>query len=315
MLGIVGIVIIVLIAAYFTNYLGTRVLSKNSARTAVHQGDKVAIQFSNVPNIRKLEICTDKITNCATLQATVNAHATRASITVPIKFPLGKAVVLVRTRDDNWQLLPSSPSDEKIPLLIIAAKKPTPTPVAQEQGSGGSGGGGGGGNGGGGSSNDNASTTSDNSYPPFSQSYTSDGRTMTIQVDHSELYANQTDHVTVTYALNEWPGTYQGNMQVFIQSPDVSNFSPSISDQRFWDEVNPKGTTMLVWPYSIPNGQSSSFSFDVKVPPVGYKSRNSLEIVSQLTDTYGPLYLNWDGTATQGNLNLSRTFTVTLPIH
>ncbi|TSC64247.1 MAG: hypothetical protein G01um1014106_210 [Parcubacteria group bacterium Gr01-1014_106] len=163
--------------------------------------------------------------------------------------------------------------------------------------------------GGGGSSGGSSNSAGQiNNSPPLADEFESDGRKITIRSDHSELIAGQTERITVTYALNHWPGTYKGNMEVLVTSPDTSNISPSDGQH------SRAGGSSIVWSYSIPNGQSASFSFNVKAPPRGYQGRDHLEVTAQIHDTYGPIYLNQDGTAPEGPINVNRANVATWPI-
>ena len=135
-LGVCGVASFVLVATFFTDYLGARVLSKNSARATVSQGDKVTIQLSSPPSVRKVEICTESsIVFCATLQSTVNVNTMRVPVTIPPKFPVGKASIVVRTRDSKGKILSSSPNDEKIPVLVVTNKNQIHSLAPQGQGS------------------------------------------------------------------------------------------------------------------------------------------------------------------------------------
>lgn len=306
-IGVVGVTFIAVIAVYFQNYLATRVIGPSGVRVAIRQGQTVTVQIntSSAPSV-KVELCQEnsKPEKCQTLAA--RATGKQIAVRIPATYPIGKAIIKVVERDRVGNIT----GRVQYRRAVLVAKGLSPTQSSAT--SGGSGGesssGGGGDNGGGGDSTSNVSNTS----PPLVDEFESDGRKITIRSNHSELMAGQTERITVTYAVNHWPGTYKGRMEVFVQSPDISNISPGVDDRRFYD--GNEGRTYLVWSYSIPNGQSASFTFDVKVPPKGYKGRDSMEVHAQMIDTYGPQYLNQDGTAPEGPLNVSRANAATWPI-
>lgn len=157
--------------------------------------------------------------------------------------------------------------------------------------------------------------TPDNDSPPLHVEFERDGRKISIDSPHSELIPGQTQRFTATYSINHWPGTYQGEMNIFIEGneqSEFSNFSPTISNQRWLGD--PQYELELDWPYSIQNGNSASFSFDMKVPEKGYANRDFVSIHAQNLDTFGPQYLNQDGTAPEGPITVSVAEKATFPI-
>ncbi len=277
-------------------------IPKVSKIKSVSQGGTVAVTFKiskDIPAV-KIEICRDsnKTTQCKSLADKVIKSA--ATVRIPADYPLGKAVIKVTNRDTK-----NKPTNIVQSQMAVTITKATPT-SEPESGGGGSGGGGGNGGGSGGPSSDVNNKI--NSSPPLVDEEESDGRKIIIQSNHSELIAGQTERITVTYRLNHWPGTYNGVMQIITQPfqgmDDISNISSVPTRQS---EIADKwGSIYFEMPYSIPNGQSQSFAFDIKVPAKGYKGQDTVVLTAQIKDSYGPQYLNQDGTAPQGPINVSR---------
>lgn len=158
----VGVFVLVALVGQFSGLLGARLIRRGSPRLTVYQAESVTLEIPSSVSVQKLEICDDKetrilfgyrdFTNCSTLSYFVKPSTAQATVRIPTNY-LGRAVVIVRQRGDNNQLLPIAPRDAKIALWVEKARPQT----AQQADSGGGGGGGGGGSsddgGGGGSDN------------------------------------------------------------------------------------------------------------------------------------------------------------------
>lgn len=324
LVGVLGLVAILLVIVNNADLLGVRILKKSNTRITVSQGERVTLQITALPSARKIEICSqpkvsltgkNSTQTCKPLVNVFPAKQTKVNVVIPANFPVGRAFIQSRVRGKNNVLVNMPPVKENINVLV--KKAVVAPPVSQESSGGGGSGGGnsGGSSGGGGGGSDSGSNSQANNSPSLTQKIESDGRIITIYSDHSELIAGETNHIIVTYAINRWPGSYRGKMQVFVDPlqlvTDVTNISAGLQPKDFY---SPWGQVYLEWPYVIVNGNSQSFSFDFKVPPKGYKGKSSITINAQNADTYGPQYLNSDGTAPEGPIDVHRAIEVTLPI-
>src|SRR3989344_4149705 len=118
----------ILLAAYYSDFLGARFIRKGSPRLTVRQGEINTLELSPSGKTRKLEICTEKrniilgrsdFVECRSLKDFVAPGTTEAAVIIPVNMPLGRAIVITRIRNDNGTLAPLAPTDEKITLYIV----------------------------------------------------------------------------------------------------------------------------------------------------------------------------------------------------
>lgn len=149
-LGGVLVVLIVILAVLFGDFLGAKVIKKGSPRLSVVRGDTVTINISGKDSAksRKLEICPEKAGMCHTLKYVVPPGETSAKVVIPRNFSAKQAVVITRVRDNSGQLLPGPPSNQ-VSLLVLGETSRPKAGGGQDSGGGGGGGSGGGGDGGG----------------------------------------------------------------------------------------------------------------------------------------------------------------------
>ncbi len=131
-IGIVSVLAILLVglAAYYSDFLGARYIKIGSGRLTVYQGEINTLQLKPIKQARKLELCSEKRTGatttyvgCKTLVNSVKANATEVGVIIPATMTLGPATVLTRIRNTDGTLQPLKPTDQKIPLLVAASKK------------------------------------------------------------------------------------------------------------------------------------------------------------------------------------------------
>ncbi len=125
---ILGLLLFLLLAIFFSNFLGARLIYKISPRLTVYQGEQVTLELLNSPYTKKLEICIDRkntllgysdYSNCRPLKYKVSPRVTLVDVVIPFNFPLGRAIVITRARETNDKLVPASPTNEKIALLVV----------------------------------------------------------------------------------------------------------------------------------------------------------------------------------------------------
>lgn len=159
--GLLLLVVVVSVAALYSDLLGVRVIGRGGSRVAASQGEVITFKLATSNQIRKLEICTEKrnvftssvqYINCRSLVNFVRPRQVNVAVTIPRTMPLGRAAVITRLRNAQGKLLPMGPSDEKIALLIAKAK-PATIATSGSDGGGSGGGGGGGSKSGGGNNN------------------------------------------------------------------------------------------------------------------------------------------------------------------
>jgi hypothetical protein len=147
-IGGAALVVLVFLAAYFSDFLSSRVLSRQGGRASVKQGEDIVLSIttSKTTPFVKIEICQEKktLTNCKTLKD--KAAGKQVAVRIPTTYPLGKAVVRILERDKAGKLT----SKVQYARPVLVTKGASPSQNTDQGGGGGSGGGGGGNN----SSND-----------------------------------------------------------------------------------------------------------------------------------------------------------------
>lgn len=120
-------ILLIVLAAYYSDFLGARFIRKGSPRLSVRQGEPTILELAPSPYTRKLEICTEKrniilgrsdFVECRALINFVEPGVTEAGVIIPANMPLGRAIVITRIRDIDGTLIPAAPADEKITLWI-----------------------------------------------------------------------------------------------------------------------------------------------------------------------------------------------------
>lgn len=145
--GVVALVLIVVLAFYFQDYLTTRVIGPTGGRISVRQGQKVNVKISTAkaPSV-KVELCQENLQppKCQVLAS--QATGTEAKVTIPASFPLGKALLQIVERDRAGKI--TSTVQYRRPVVIVKGLATAVTPKDNSSQSGGSGGGAGSGGGG-----------------------------------------------------------------------------------------------------------------------------------------------------------------------
>lgn len=168
---VIGLVFLVVaaLAVQFGDLLGVRMIRRGSPRLTLYQGESITLEIPASTQVQKLEICDDEVQfilfgyrdfkRCSALVYFVKPGSTQVSARIPRNYE-GRAVVIVRQRGADNQLLPIAPRNAKIALWV---SKAAPQAVIEESGGESSGGGGGSG---GGSSNGGGSFNAQSSPPP-----------------------------------------------------------------------------------------------------------------------------------------------------
>lgn len=163
--------------------ISARLIPRGAPRLAVRQGEQVTLGVSTSTAVRKLEICTEQrrlfaaysdFVNCRPLVYTLLPGRPKVTVVIPRTMPLGRAIVITRVRGSDGKLVPASPTDEKMTLLITPYKGQSPAGATGggDGGSGGGGSGGGGGGSGGGSGDGGGSAPQPTPSPSHSPSPT-----------------------------------------------------------------------------------------------------------------------------------------------
>lgn len=146
----VAVIVLLLIGlvGQFGAFLGARMIRQGSPRLTIYQGESVTLEVPASDRVQKLEICDDKETRllfgyrdfkrCSTLTYFVKPGISQVTARIPTNYE-GRAVVIVRQRGADNQLLTIAPRDAKIALWVNPARS---QPAANES-TGESGGGGG----------------------------------------------------------------------------------------------------------------------------------------------------------------------------
>lgn len=155
--GGIGLVLVIVLTAYFQGYLTTRVLGPKGGRVAVRQGEILSVQYktsTTIPAV-KVELCQEnaKPEKCQALSA--KATGAKINISIPAKFPLGKAFLKVTNRDKAGKITKNV--QYRRPVLVVKGVQAA-APATQESSGGGGGGGGGSSGGGGGGGGDPIAT-------------------------------------------------------------------------------------------------------------------------------------------------------------
>lgn len=247
---VIGVLAVLLLS--YGEFAGTRLIAPTGPRLRVKTGEVQTIQYttsSRAPSV-KIDLCQEKTrpTGCVTLAQKATGKST--NVQIPYEYPLGKALLIVSERLPNGKL--SGKTQYRRPLIVLQGPpkpSPTPTPYA---GAGG---------------------------PLKTVVSERVGRRIEVTAPEPMIVGKRVP-VTIVYRTKDESGTYRGEMQVSVSSPDVFNIQPSRSDDV-------SGGYMR-WPYELGGGQTFTVTFEVKVPPVSYRG-DALQIQAQARDSSGPL--------------------------
>lgn len=132
-LGVIGgsigaLIVLLLVAVYFQDYLASRAIGPTGPRIAVKQGEAITanINTSSAPSV-KVEICQERVqpARCATLAAKATGKEVVAKI--PTNFPLGRALIKVTERDHTGRL--THRTQYQRPVMVVAGS----ATVSQDQ--------------------------------------------------------------------------------------------------------------------------------------------------------------------------------------